>query len=807
VAVLLLGAALLAIAAFAAAQICGDYGGGPRIVGGLQWEGTTYRLLPTDSLTYLADIYRGFRIVDTRDPLHPRFVGGVDSLVFVCDLAVRDTLAFVADRRRGLVSITMADPEAPAMIDSLAPPGQARCLALDWPRVILGDRDSLLVADVSDPDSMRFLSSCALPALSEALRLRDGFAFVACREAGLQVVDLRDLSAPLPVASLPLPGLAWDVALANGLAYLACREGGLQIVRITDPAHPALLGAAATAGEAWAVTVMGDLAFVAGGPEGMQVIDVGDPAAPRRVGWLPTAHTMYGVATLGSLLLLGGERDALAVVDVSEYATPLPLGAAAIPGMAGRLLVRNGYAFVTAGEEGLQILDVRDPEAPALAASWPTAEYAINLALCDPYLLLLETGGPQHGAMHVLSISDPRHPALIGSLSTPPILNHVAVAGQIAYLCAGREFLVVDLAQPETPSVLASLLLPQFLSGLALAGDHVLAISFDGYLMAIDVSEPSAPELTGSTYIENFLNSISVRGDRALIASLDNRLLAFNISDPLNPLMTADLAVPGVIWDYGYSGEHAYLAGSEAGLLVLDLSNPDSPELAGGFQTRGITTGACVLYPRLYMTSQEHGLIIMPLQCEEGTPVLLTRFDAVADRGCVRLDWQVMDTGEALAFRLEGMSEGESWLLPWRDLGEGCFAAEDRSARLAVGGAVAYRLSVLEPAEGWRQLRLISLALQPSAMRPLLVGAFPQPARAEAKIRFFLPAMQKSSLEVFDPAGRRVRILAQGDQEAGLHELNWDGRDSAGREVPSGLYLVRLRSMGAESALKLQVMH
>ena len=41
-----------------------------------------------------------------------------------------------------------------------------------------------------------------------------------------------------------------------------------------------------------------------------------------------------------------------------------------------------------------------------------------------------------------------------------------------------------------------------------------------------------------------------------------------------------------------------------------------------------------------------------------------------------------------------------------------------------------------------------------------------------------------------------VRTLVDGTVEAGMHEVVWDGRDSAGRNLASGVYVYRLTYAG-----------
>lgn len=72
--------------------------------------------------------------------------------------------------------------------------------------------------------------------------------------------------------------------------------------------------------------------------------------------------------------------------------------------------------------------------------------------------------------------------------------------------------------------------------------------------------------------------------------------------------------------------------------------------------------------------------------------------------------------------------------------------------------------------------------------------ARPNPFSGETSIRFALPVAGPVSLEVFDLAGRRVAVLAQGRHEAGLHAVSFRprGGDGAVRDgLPSGVYFVR----------------
>ncbi|MEZ4700964.1 MAG: FlgD immunoglobulin-like domain containing protein [Rhodothermales bacterium] len=80
-----------------------------------------------------------------------------------------------------------------------------------------------------------------------------------------------------------------------------------------------------------------------------------------------------------------------------------------------------------------------------------------------------------------------------------------------------------------------------------------------------------------------------------------------------------------------------------------------------------------------------------------------------------------------------------------------------------------------------------------SAPSPLAQN-YPNPFNPTTTIRFDLTDLPGESirLTVFDVTGRAVRTLARGARAGGVYEVEWDGRDDAGRVMASGVYLYRL---------------
>ena len=94
-----------------------------------------------------------------------------------------------------------------------------------------------------------------------------------------------------------------------------------------------------------------------------------------------------------------------------------------------------------------------------------------------------------------------------------------------------------------------------------------------------------------------------------------------------------------------------------------------------------------------------------------------------------------------------------------------------------------------------------SPAAQGSPEVTTIDGVWPNPTHGECTISLRGVPQGETRIEIFDPAGRRVRMLEGAHGLAG--RVLWDGRDDAGMRVGRGLYFVRV--MGGDRATSARV--
>lgn len=88
-----------------------------------------------------------------------------------------------------------------------------------------------------------------------------------------------------------------------------------------------------------------------------------------------------------------------------------------------------------------------------------------------------------------------------------------------------------------------------------------------------------------------------------------------------------------------------------------------------------------------------------------------------------------------------------------------------------------------------------------------LAQNYPNPFNPETTVGFDIPEGADPNarvvLAIYSLRGKFVKTLVDGPKAPGSYRLTWDGRDASGRDVPSGLYLLRMQVQGEEFVRKM----
>jgi hypothetical protein len=83
---------------------------------------------------------------------------------------------------------------------------------------------------------------------------------------------------------------------------------------------------------------------------------------------------------------------------------------------------------------------------------------------------------------------------------------------------------------------------------------------------------------------------------------------------------------------------------------------------------------------------------------------------------------------------------------------------------------------------------------------------YPNPFNPHTRILYDLPQSGQVSIDIFNVLGQRVAQLVNEYQEAGFHEISWDGSANDGHRLASGIYFARMSVGSFTSTIKMSLL-
>jgi hypothetical protein len=88
-----------------------------------------------------------------------------------------------------------------------------------------------------------------------------------------------------------------------------------------------------------------------------------------------------------------------------------------------------------------------------------------------------------------------------------------------------------------------------------------------------------------------------------------------------------------------------------------------------------------------------------------------------------------------------------------------------------------------------------------------IVSSYPNPFNGNATIAYSVPSKDVVSMDIYDIAGRLIRrLIDRRTMDPGEYEASWDGRNSEGRNVVTGIYFCRLTVGASHDTKKIAIL-
>lgn len=660
--------------------------------------------------------------------------------------------------------------------------GSERDLAImDWFAYVATGNQGLSRVSLAVPTAPTENNFVDLPGLATRVEASATHAFVACGTGGLAVVDLTQLGALHHVASY---GTDVTAVSLDGNRLGIVNEGLFEVLDVSNPAVPVHLGTYEPASGAHNyidAVIQGDGAYIVNHGQ-MERLDLSNPAAITVTDILDlnAPYYLYGcrLELEGPEVLVAG-ADYLGIVDFStgtilrESKQVGEIRDAAV--IAGKIL--------TVTEQRLEIFDDGLHEHPEPAGIYSYGQemrildilqedVLFGLAFSASPILVATEIGAEGGLLWSLDLELEGEAFADHSWqgSTVAVLTN---SGTLRLITASRYGAVL-----RGSLALAEFEKPNSSDGVAFLDPQTLVVLDRGAgdlaynLRIVDITDPDDPVQIGLYPLTlAYAHKVMVAGS-VVLAARGDRVEMIDMADRTAPvfldiLFMEDFSIrifAGESHLYSlHRGSNNTLFGSEY-LSTWDISDPQNPVLT---DQRGVP-------------NSDDLVLVGNWAYQKGSGMILDLSDPAhpAPAGNFSLpNPSVSQLTEVVASR-EYIVTGYFGNYP--------------------GGFVHY----LAAHQGTGQISGVADEI-PAVGPNLALQAVPNPFNPRVELRFNLRQASFTQLKIYDLRGRLVADLGSGLREAGPHSVIWEGKNPRGENLPSGVYLARLKTTNGSDSQKI----
>jgi hypothetical protein len=650
-------------------------------------------------------------------------------------------------------------------------------------------RNGLVVLDITNPDQTFFVSKLFLMGYGSGLAKQDNYIYFTAGAYGLYVVDVTNPADPVLVNRYdPLGSVRMDnVFVQDSLVFIADDGYGLRILNMIDPLNPIDVSEYNNIGITGCqdIVVRDDIAYAlfaqsgAGINSGVFTINIANPAFPTLLG--QSGGVPWGQSlALFDTLAFAGSSFGLKVVDISNPSSPAVIGSS--PRGRYGIAATATEVYVTDAHNGMFVYDVTDPIVPDSIGNYPSFGMAQGVFKSGNSLYMAEQRG-----IHRIDISTPSDPQQLDYFDTPATLRSLAVKGNLAFVASSETGLrIVDISDPLNPYEAGSFVTLARMNDAVVSGGLVYTVDDTG-LVAFEVVDPASPTVVGFWEIgEGPYYVLCVQDTVACLGGpIDVTLV--NVGDPSAPIFIGDWSGSGTIYSIASYNGLVYV-GSDAGLYIVDITDPTSPTTIGSWPTaeEAYSMG---FQDNLVYIGTYGGLLVLDIS-DPTTPdsVGILPGDVPADDIFVG-DTVLYTVNEDSGLTVVNIAD------PVNPIYVGKIATPSEAIAVyardtTVFVTTSYALMVFETPFG------VPTAVEDGS-RPIpehieLSQNYPNPFNPATTIEYAVPRTSRVTLELFDITGRKVTTLVDRTQRIGSHRVTWDGTNSSGDRVATGVYFYRL---------------
>ncbi len=400
----------------------------------------------------------------------------------------------------------------------------------------------------------------------------------------LVILDITAPDSPVEVSKYLTRGVINNMRIKGNYVYAAINKFGLEIIDINDYSNPHEVAFLKIGGIQPKIDIQDNKLFYYAFSKQIEVIDISDPLSPAissRIKFNNSNLRIYKLIVKNNYAFISAGWSGFIIYDISNYDSPVEIFKNG--GIFGYDVdIQGDYACIAADDSTL-IYNISNPQNSYITAK--ITGYLNNKYIkCKYHDNLLIIGGYVLG---LFDISDQTNPVFLSKYNTRNNIYDIEINNNLMMIANGdAKFKIIDFHDNNNLSLLSTYDTKGYSYGIAKKDNIVYIAQYNRGLSIINVSDPHSPYFIKSIDSLERLQYIKVK-DNLLFCS-SSGLKIYDISTPENPVYISSYNIPGhTTGDFILRNKFIYFGAGTKGLIILDISDIHNPVKTGEYTASG----------------------------------------------------------------------------------------------------------------------------------------------------------------------------------------------------------------------------
>jgi len=282
------------------------------------------------------------------------------------------------------------------------------------PYVFVTDGEGMSIIDFSTPQEPELVEFMDGEFLIDNLEAHDDIVYICDYNhtyggGVFYLIDISEPTFPKVINSMELNG-ANDVQINYPLAYVGSRTTGFYILDISNPDSVVQIGHSDI--DARGIFIKYPYAYLSIEDinlEGLKILDISQPDSIIELGYYPILAT-YDVFVQDTIAYVASAFDGVNIINVKNPEQLTRISRFPTYDIAFDVYVSGNYLYVAAGFAGVSVVNVVDPSNP-VEVSYSTIPYGQQVYVVEPYLYV----SGQYRGLRIFDITEPENFYEIGN--------------------------------------------------------------------------------------------------------------------------------------------------------------------------------------------------------------------------------------------------------------------------------------------------------------------------------------------------------------------------------------------------------